>query len=162
MIYGCIGKVTDLTALLYRPRLIFESRSSLHCGGIGKDTIYAIQPPADLAAYDIKRAIPRDYFNEKEIVFEGEISADHIVGYWKVKWDMGTGETVGEFIPNENFVPRPGTQTPAVHGVDAPKGGARNRSLFGEPYANIGCSDGYCVGDVECTSLNGSSFCKST
>ena len=47
--------------------------------------------------------MPHRLASEREISIEGSVSPTQIVGYWKIDGD--TGRVIGDFIPNENFVP---------------------------------------------------------
>ena len=133
--------------------------------------VYIIQPPAENSIYDVNRAFPRRASREYEYAIEGAISNERIVGAWRMK----EGGEVGEFVRNENFVSLPGVAPPSLDELESMVGQKFPRSskpspnvstyespTLSEARVNTGCQDGLCSPDVECTSLNGSSICKST
>ena len=77
--------------------------------------VYAIQPPADVDGYDINKAFPSALPEERELAFAGSLAGEHIIGAWRVD---DNGEFL-EFVPNENFVPRPGTEPPSSDELNA-------------------------------------------
>ena len=86
--------------------------------GKGDGYLYVIQPSKEIPSYDINRAFPGAESSwEKEIAIRGPVPPEQIVGYWKV--DGTTNQPIGDFVPNENFLPQPGTQTPQIQDFDS-------------------------------------------
>ena len=119
--------------------------------GPAEKWVYVIEPSSEIPAYDVNRALRDNGFsNESEIVFEGEIPPEWVVGAYQ--YNSTSGEQIGDFISNPNY---------NSNSVDLPNGTTANSASNETPNPVRTCENGNCPQDFQCTGPTINPTCKS-